>query len=91
MLNLIADYLSGDNIRAVARKYHVDQHTAGAHLDRHGIDHRPQGQILPAKLEEAARRYNAGENIVAIAKFLKVHPQTARKALVRAGVTIRPA
>jgi hypothetical protein len=85
---LIAQYLAGETIQALAAYHCIHRFTVGRILDRRHVPRRPKG-IPPKRLSEVVRRYKAGDSMVTIAKSESVSPETIRFALQRSGAKIR--
>jgi hypothetical protein len=86
--DLVAQYLAGETIQALAAHHYIHRFTVSQILDRRQIPRRSKG-IPPERLSEVIRRYEAGDSMVTIAKLESVSPETIRLALQRSGSKIR--
>jgi transposase-like protein len=85
---LVAEYVSGASMLALARRWELHRTTVAEHLRRAGVAVRQRG--IPAeKLDEAIRLYRGGWSCWRLAKRYNCDDETVRQALKRAGIALR--
>ena len=85
---LVAQYLAGETIQALATQHQIHRFTVGRLLDRRQVPRHSKG-IPQQRLPEVVRRYEAGDSLATIARCELVSPETIRLALQQAGSEIR--
>ena len=85
---LVAEYLSGASMLALAKRWGLHRTTVAEHLRRAGVGIRQRG--IPAeKLNEAIRLYTEGWSCQRLAERYDCDDETVRQTLKRAGTTLR--
>lgn len=79
----IADYVAGDSMGAVARKYRIDRQTVANQLTKRGIDIRKQIGIPDAELENVQALHKAGVSMTEIGRRYGFSPKAVKNALQR--------
>lgn len=88
-MKLVESYRAGNAVNDLSREFGISRQTIAAILDRHGIEHRPQG--LPAdNIAEASRLYESGWSLARVGNHLHVNASTVPNILRRIGGEIRP-
>lgn len=88
---VVARYIDGESIDALAREYGINRTTVIAHLERKGIERRrnPRKMTDP-RVKEAATRYLSGCGLAVVAAEFGVCERTLRREFAAAGVPVRP-
>ena len=82
---LVARFMAGETITALAKEFNVHRTTIHAHLDHCGISRSPtQRKLTDGQVTEAAGRYRDGDSLATIGGYLGVNATTVASAL-RAG------
>ena len=85
---LVATYLAGATVLALAGEHSIHRTTVLALLERHQVTRR--GRVLtPDHIERAVSSYASGRSCASIGKELRANPETVRQALLKAGVAMR--
>lgn len=88
---LCDEYRSGKSVRELAARYQIHRTTVLDHLNRNGVERRPnRKKLVGARLEKAARLYQKGNSLDAVGKRLDVDAATVRRSLYSIGIQIRP-
>lgn len=88
---VVARYVDGASIDALARKYKINRTTVISHLERTGVERRRNPRkMTDASVRAAADRYAAGLPLAAVAAEFDVCDRTLRREFDSAGVPIRP-
>lgn len=88
---LVARYIDGESIDALAREYGINRTTVISHLERRGVDRRRNPRkMTDVKVRAAAERYAAGLSLSAVAAEFDVCDRTLRREFECAGVHTRP-
>jgi transposase-like protein len=87
---LAEQYQLGLSVLELARKFEMHRHTVAAHLEREGVDVRPQKKMTPRLVARARQLYEQGNSLSEVGRQLGVEASTVGKALKRAGVQLRP-
>jgi lambda repressor-like predicted transcriptional regulator len=85
---MVAEYLSGASMLALARQWGLHRTTVAEQLRRAGVEIRQRGIPLE-KLDEAIRLYEKGWSCVRLAELYNCDDETVRQTLRRAGVRLR--
>lgn len=85
---IIAGYLSGETIRALAAQFGVHRTTVAQHVAKAGI-HRQERRISVEQIERAVSLYGQGHSLVSIGAELGFNAGTIQTHLRRAGVVMR--
>jgi len=88
ILQLVADYLSGETIAALGRQHLIHKNTVRAHLERQQVKLRPYRKISDDQMPQVIAMYEEGSSIRAIAKVLDVLPDTLRRKMLDSGVVL---
>jgi lambda repressor-like predicted transcriptional regulator len=86
---LVAGYLEGRTIAALAEQFGVHKKTVSAHLQRAGVPRRYR-LLGDAEVMEAVGLYATGWSLARLEARYEVQPNTVRRALRAAGVATRP-
>lgn len=88
---VVARYVDGASIDALAREYEINRTTVISHLERNGVERRRNPRkMTDARVRAAADRYAAGLSLAAVAAEFDVCDRTLRREFEGAGVPIRP-
>ena len=87
---LAALYQSGASMLELAEKFECHRNTVVRHLEKAGIDVRPQKKMTPDLVAQATALYGQDHSLVEVGRPLGLEASTIGKALKRAGVTLRP-
>jgi transposase-like protein len=88
---VVARYVDGESIDALAREYGINRTTVISHLERNGVDRRRNPRkMTDAKVHAAAERYATGISLAAVAAEFDVCDRTLRREFECAGVQTRP-
>lgn len=74
----------------LARKFECHRHTVMRHLQRAGVEIRPQRKMTPELVAQSAALYANGQTLDEIGRLLGLEASTIGKALKRSGATLRP-
>jgi hypothetical protein len=85
---LVAKYLSGETIQALAARFKIHRFTVSQLLDRREVSRHSKGVPLQ-RLQEVIRSYEVGDSLATIAARESVSPETVGLALRKEGVQIR--
>jgi lambda repressor-like predicted transcriptional regulator len=83
-------YKDGASLQELSRKFECHRHTVDRHLQRAGIEVRPQKLMTPHLVTQATKLYADGNSLADVGKQLGVEASTVGKALKRSGVKLRP-
>jgi transposase-like protein len=84
---LVAAYVAGATVLALAGKHSIHRTTVLALLEHHQVFRR--GRVLtPDHIHRAVSSYASGRSCASIGKQLHVNPETVRQVLLKAGVVI---
>ena len=86
ILEMVASYVAGMSIAALARQFEINETTVRAHLSRQQVERRPYRKVTPAQLQEAISLYEGGMSVRGVARYLGVAQDTATRMLIDAGV-----
>lgn len=64
ILELVASYVAGISVAALARQFEVNETTVRAHLKRRQVHRRPYRKATPAQLLEAIKLHQGGMTCV---------------------------
>jgi len=88
---LSQQYIAGESIDALARRYEVHRTTIIGHLDRAGIARRRVvRKMTDDSVASAATLYGKGSPLAMVAHEYGVHARTLAREFRRAGLPIRP-
>jgi hypothetical protein len=92
ILELVSRYGARESVRGLAAAYGVHPTTVASHLERHGVQRRPNIRNLSDdEVNEAARLYGVGASLEHLGSRFSISAETVRKELRAAGVQRRPA
>lgn len=81
-------YQAGAGVVELAGMFDISRQTVSDHLDRAGVERRPQG-LAKADITEAAELYAAGWSLKRLERRFGVSAETVRQALLAADTTLR--
>lgn len=87
---LLAAYLNGEGITALARRFGVNYSTIRNHIRRSDIGFRESKGLSPAQRDELARQYLAGATIKELSERFGVGTATVHRSLNRTNTPRRP-
>lgn len=88
---VVARYIDGESIDALAREYGINRTTVIAHLERNGIERRRNPRkMTDAKVRAAADIYAKGRSLADVAAEFDVCDRTLRREFELAGIHCRP-
>lgn len=88
---LIDSYRGGTSIKALGRQFKLHEQTVRAHLERAGVELRPQQVLSECQVEEIIQLYRAGASLRQLGLQYDVASNSVRNYLLRAGVQLREA
>lgn len=87
---LISLYESGTSMLELTKKFECHRNTVVRHLEKAGVEVRPQKKMTPELVAQATALYEQGHSLAEVGRLLGLEASTIGKALKRAGVTLRP-
>ncbi len=88
VVELVAEYQAGADMRQLAQRWDVHRTTVAGHLRRAGVDLRRQG-LSEEQRREAGRMYCEGWSLQRLAERYGCDAETVRAYLKRSGVRMR--
>lgn len=83
-------YEAGESMRNLVRKCECHRHTVMRHLQRAGVEIRPQRRMTPELVDRAGALYSGGRPLDEIGQLRGLEASTTGQALKRAGARLRP-
>jgi predicted DNA-binding protein YlxM (UPF0122 family) len=87
---LVALYQAGASMLELSRKFECHRNTVVRHLEKAGIDVRPQKKMTPDLVAQATAFYNQDHSLAEVGELRGLEAGTIGKALKRSGVQLRP-
>jgi len=87
---LVRLYQAGASMLELSRKFECHRNTVVRHLEKAGVDVRPQKKMTPDLVAQATALYNQDQSLAEVGQLLGLEASTIGKALKRAGITLRP-
>jgi hypothetical protein len=87
---MVAEYVSGASILALAKRWGLHRTTVAEHLRSAGVEIRQRG-IPTDQLDEAIRLYQEGWSCQRLADRYKCDDETVRQSLKKQGILFRRA
>lgn len=88
---LVARYIHGESIDALARGYGINRTTVISHLERNGVERRRNPRkMTDARVRAAGERYATGISLAIVAAEFGVCERTLRREFTLAGIDTRP-
>ncbi len=88
VVELVAEYQAGADMRELAVRWQVHRTTVAGHLRRAGVELRRQG-LTEEHLDEAVRLYSEGWSLQRLAERYGCDAETVRSYVRRSGVEMR--
>jgi hypothetical protein len=87
---VVARYIAGASIDALAREYRINGTTVISHLERNGVERRRNPRkMTDGKVRAAADRYATGISLAAVAVEFGVCDRTLRREFMNAAIETR--
>ena len=90
VVRLLQDYVAGQSVGQLTKRYQLHRTTVLEHLERGGLQRRPNvRKLTDAQVQCAAKLYASGSSLVSVAEHFGVNARTISREFEEAGVPVR--